>query len=188
MNISSSQHIALLPSTVICAMSWAPLIRVYREYVAEMLHSSTDGPTRNHAPNQSGAFCSEIIATFPKIVADPAMITALTAHWYQQKQAMKNAGTKLTGSQWKDPKFVRQAFTYVIHRLWLASCAKAAQRPLGRISETYDQVQERSEAIKSIFYSTTDDILSPLTTDTQQDEGHLFAPFNTREVAFQFRT
>lgn len=168
-------------------MSWVPLIRVYREYVAEMIHSSTDGPTRNHAPNQSGAFCSEIIATFPKIVSDPAMITALTAHWYQQKTAMKNASTTLLSSQWKDPKYIKQAFTYVVHRLWLASCAKASQKPLGRITETYEQTQERAEAIKSIFYSTTDDILSPLTTD-QEDEGHLFTPFNTREVAFQFRS
>jgi len=54
------------------------------------------------------------------------MIKALCSHWYQQKNAMKQAGG-FTSSQWKDPKKIRDAFYYVVHRLWLASCAKNAQ-------------------------------------------------------------
>lgn len=149
-----------------------------------MLYSDSDGPTRNHAPNQAGAFSEPVLAMFPKIVADPAMISALTAHWFQQKQAMKAAGGVLS-NQWKDPEKIREAFYFVVHRMWLASCAKASQLPIGRTGETYDQTMERAENIKNIFYTSSADILKD--ADGEEDEGHLYTPFNTREVAFRFR-
>jgi hypothetical protein len=156
-------HISMLPSNILCAMSWVPLIRSYREYVAVSLHASADGPTRSHAPNQNGAFCNEIIAMFPKIVSDPAMITALTAQWYQQKLTMKKS--KSMGiSLWKNPYAIADAFTNVVYRLWLASCATAAKIPTGRTTETYDQVMERSEVIKAIYHKSTTDNLNTMGT------------------------
>jgi len=164
-------------------MEWVALIRVYREMVAEMLHSATSGPTRSQAPCQSGAFAEPVLALFPKLVADPAMIKALCSHWYQQKNAMKAAGG-LTNSQWKDPKKIRDAFYYTVNRLWLASSAKSSQLPIGRVGETYEQVEKRAESIKSIFFTSGIDVLRPMHIEGEDDR--LFSPFNTREVAFEF--
>ena len=181
------EHIALLPSCIICAMSWVPLIRVFREHVAQMLWSDSDGPQRNHSPNQTGAFSEPVLAMFPKVVSDPAMITALTAKWYEQKVAMKQAGGVMPGSSdWRDTDKLRKAFNFVMHRLWLASCAKATQLPVGRIGETYDQTMARANCIKNIVFNNSGDVLKEL--EDGGGEEHLFTPFNTREVTFQFRT
>ena len=57
--------------------------------------------------------------------------------------------------------------------------------PLGRVGETYEQVEKRAECIKSIFFTSGIDVLRPM-KGAEGEEERLFSPFNTREVCFEF--
>ncbi|CAM9409320.1 unnamed protein product [Chrysoparadoxa australica] len=176
MPTSKLENISRLPRNIVVSDSFISLIRFYREYAADALAKHSLNAKGGAGFGVSGAFSEPVLALFPKLIADSAMMSALKHSWELE---LKKRPSTIEG---------RMAALYgCVLKMWPAYSHVGAQRRRNGKAESYEALEKRTAKIKSIV-SGADGFKSETPTHASSNakgkDDQLYIAFSAKEVAF----
>ncbi|CAM9859485.1 unnamed protein product [Ectocarpus sp. 12 AP-2014] len=179
---AKQEDIFRLPRNVILSDTFVSLVRHYREYAANSLAKRSARGMGNVGFGAGSASSEPVLALFPRLAGDPALMMALKNQWETEMRkthvdgrlgatisnklaglAMVGAGGGLGGGLVGVTGAAREArllsaFEKAVMRLWPAFCHIDAQRRRasgGNIgAESYEELESRGQRIRQILDGT----------------------------------
>jgi hypothetical protein len=178
LSAEKQEDVQRLPRNIVVSYPFIPLIRYYREYASDVFANHTDRAKGTAGFGCVGAFSEPVLALFPRIVCDSALMLALKGLWDQQR---KKHGPGMPGKL--------KAFEACVLRVWPAM-TNMGVHPDKMRSESLEKSEERAQLIKKVV-SGTDSFRSDTPTHSEHKRHKEFGAamqlciaFTTREVAF----
>jgi hypothetical protein len=190
-----------LPRNVIVADSVVAIVRAYREYAATQFVAHGDRKLGSAGFGVSQPYSEPVLALFPRIAADPAMMQALrhqyTVELRRRKQSTaRAAASAVLGTSEQAKETARQAsmlaFRDAVLRVWpaLAHADVAGSRSRFRY-ESFEDREKRTARIRQIV-SSTDSFRREESSSSRSlganvngsSGGDVYTAFTVRDVVF----
>jgi len=194
--VAQQDSIYKMPKNILLPVSSIQMVQMYREYAAAKIHEMNSNQSHPVAGLAYGARFSEpVLALFPKLIDDQAMVLAMRHHWDQEMKTVSK-------SQKSSQKELLSRFISIVLRLWPAqSLPKGRKDPV--IPESYEQMTQRARYIQRAtsasvpFHEPPQPMVNAPTqqqntnaqdnnNDIEEDEeADVYIPFHTAEIAFE---
>eukprot|EP00903_Cladosiphon_okamuranus_P008645 g8289.t1 len=172
------EDIFRLPRNVILSDTFVSLVRHYREYAANCLAKRSAMGLGNVGFGAGSASSEPVLALFPRLAADPALMMALKNQWEAEVRkshvdgrlgatisgklvglGLGGGAGGLTGATGAAREAsLLAAFEKAVMRLWPAFCHIDAQRRRASAgeagAESYEELESRGQCIRQILEST----------------------------------